>query len=111
MEGEVSFTPARFNVGEDDEEKTIVTSSGPYVVSFNFRRIKQGRFDDYQIKKYADTVVADNFKFGNDRKIIVTLPHDVLMVNKKSLANPTRESLGTPVKSLRSHNRIVDERY
>jgi len=30
-------------------------------------------------------VVADNFKFGADRNIIVALEHNVLMANKKDL--------------------------
>lgn len=75
MKQPVSFTPARFNTGVNEEEKTIVTSTGPYVITWNFRRVKNGHYD-YQIKQYADNVVADNFKFGQDRSIIVALPHD-----------------------------------
>ena len=30
----------------------------------NLRRVKQGHLYDYQIKKYEDTVVADNFRYG-----------------------------------------------
>ena len=59
----VSFTPARFNTGEGGEEKTIITSSGPFVVTWNFRRVKSGKLYDYNIKKYADNVVADNVSF------------------------------------------------
>jgi hypothetical protein len=51
----------------------------------NFKRVKQGRTDDYQIRKYQSNVVADNFKFGTDRNVIVALEHDVFMVNKKQL--------------------------
>lgn len=47
---EVSFTRARFNTGESDE-KYIVTSTGPYVVTWNFRRVKAGKLYDYVIKK------------------------------------------------------------
>lgn len=50
----------------------IVISSG------NFRRVKQGRMDDYKISSYNDTVVADNFKLGtNGSGIVVALPNDV----------------------------------
>lgn len=45
--------------------------------SGNFRRVKQGRMDDYQIKRYQDTVVADNFRHGADKNIVVALPDDV----------------------------------
>ncbi|CAJ0766924.1 20172_t:CDS:10 [Entrophospora sp. SA101] len=66
MEHEVDFTPARFNTGESDLEKAIVTSTGPFVITWNFRRVKQGKLDDYQIKRYTDNVVADNFRYGQD---------------------------------------------
>jgi len=34
----------------NETEKTIITSTGNYVVTWNLRRLKQGRIDDYQIK-------------------------------------------------------------
>jgi len=95
----VAFTPARFNTGPNETEKTIITSTGCYVVTWNLRRLKQGRVDDYQIKvslrgteicadkqQYDSRVVADNFKFGADKNIIVALEHNVVMANKKELA-------------------------
>ncbi|KAF9581509.1 hypothetical protein BGW38_001443 [Lunasporangiospora selenospora] len=86
MRHRVNFTPARFNTGIGEEEKTIVTSTGPYVITWNFRRVKLG-YKDYQIKQYDDNVVADNFKYGQDRSIIVALPHDVTSVQKKNMVN------------------------
>ncbi|WWC90654.1 uncharacterized protein L201_005590 [Kwoniella dendrophila CBS 6074] len=131
MEDPVSFTPARFNTGVNEAEKTIVTSTGKYVVICkfvlfrawltqigNFRRLKQGRIDDYQIKQYDSRVVADNFKFGADKNIIVALEHNVVMANKKELAKPTRSSLApraslsTPARKIRqSHSDIVNSPY
>ncbi|ORY35530.1 cytoplasm protein [Naematelia encephala] len=114
----VSFTPARFNTGMNEAEKTIVTSTGRYVITWNFRRLKQGRFDDYQIKQYDSKVVADNFKFGADKNIIVALEHNVLMAEKKDLTKPSRaslaprQSIATPAKKLRdSHSAIVHSPY
>lgn len=111
MQHDVSFTPARFNTGIDKEEKTIVTSSGPFVITWNFKRVKQGKLDDYQIKKYQSNVVADDFKFGTDRNLVVALEQDVFMVNKKQMLKPTRESLSTPIKQLRSQSNIVNSPY
>jgi hypothetical protein len=85
---QVSFTPARFNTGINELEKTIVTSTGPYVLTWNLRRVKLGKVDEYQIRRYDDNVVADNFRFGQDRNIIVTLPDDVQMTSKRALASP-----------------------
>jgi hypothetical protein len=56
MEGKVSFTPARFNVGESDEERSIVTSTGPYIITWNFRKVKQNKLLEYTMKKYGDIV-------------------------------------------------------
>ncbi|KAJ9108936.1 hypothetical protein QFC21_000258 [Naganishia friedmannii] len=111
MQTDVNFTPARFNTGIDKEEKTIVTSTGPFVITWNFKSVKRGKFDDYSIRKYQSNVVADDFKFGTDKNVIVALEQDVFMVNKKQLQKPTRESLSTPVKQLRSRSQIVNSPY
>ncbi|KAI8606138.1 VID27 cytoplasmic protein-domain-containing protein, partial [Dissophora ornata] len=86
MKLRVSFTPARFNMGMNEEEKTIVTSTGPYVITWNFRRVKLGH-TDYQIKEYADTVVTDNFRYGHDRSIIVALPHHVTCIQRNTMVD------------------------
>lgn len=88
MGGQVSFTPARFSTGQS-EERSIITSTGPYVITWNLRRVKQGHLGDYQIRRYEDKVVADNFRYGQDRSIVVTLPHHVTMISKRSLSTPT----------------------
>jgi hypothetical protein len=98
----VSFTPAKFNTGEG-EEKTIITSSGPYVITWNFRRVKAGKLYDYSIKMYSEDVVADNFKFGADKSIIVALASNVEMTNKSQLQTPT--------KLLKSRHDIVNSPY
>ncbi|KAJ3412789.1 hypothetical protein HDV05_000256 [Chytridiales sp. JEL 0842] len=105
MGGKVNFTPARFNTieGSNGEEKSIVTSTGPYVITWNFRRVKQGRLFDYTIKEYNDNIVADNFKFGQDRSIVVALPDDVQTVSKSKLQTPT--------KMLKSRSSIVNSPY
>ncbi|TPX32054.1 hypothetical protein SmJEL517_g04768 [Synchytrium microbalum] len=100
---EVSFTPARFNTGEDTQEKTIVTSSGPYVITWNLKRVLKGALNEYHIKKYDDTVISDQFRHGSDDSIIVTLPENVEMINKKKLS--------TPQKLLRSRRSIVNSPY
>ncbi|TPX54931.1 hypothetical protein PhCBS80983_g05678 [Powellomyces hirtus] len=85
--GTVNFTPARFSTG-DSEEQAIITSSGNNVIRWNFRRVKGGHYYDYTIKQYADTVVADNFKYGEDRAMIVALPSEVEMITKNKLSTP-----------------------
>ncbi|KAJ1647041.1 Vacuolar import and degradation protein 27, partial [Coemansia asiatica] len=96
MGGPASFTPAKFNQSPSGSasERTIVTSTGPFVVTWNLRRaLGSGRGDAYHIKQYSENVVADNFRFGQDRAIVVALLNDVKSVKRSQLARPTRESL------------------
>lgn len=112
MENSVSFTPARFNMGEGQEENAIVTSTGQFVVAWDFAKVKKGLLDKYEIKKYEDFVVQDNFKFGDDKEIIVALQNNVLAVNKKNLKRPTRASIASPQRNIRSsRSNIVNAPY
>ncbi|KAJ1895458.1 Vacuolar import and degradation protein 27, partial [Kickxella alabastrina] len=97
MDAPICFTPAKFNQTPNGtgSERTIVTSTGPFVITWNLHKAlkKGGSGDAYQIKQYKDTVVADNFRFGQDRSIVVALPDDVQTVRRSQMAKPTRESL------------------
>lgn len=109
MNERVSFTPAKFNTGPN-EETTIVTSTGPYVVSWSLKKIRLGKIHDYVIKKYDDVVVSDNFVYNNDNSIVVALPNDVTTLSKKQLASP-RDILTMPSRNLRSRSKIVNAPY
>ncbi|KAF9247278.1 VID27 cytoplasmic protein-domain-containing protein [Melanogaster broomeanus] len=110
MNHDISFSPARFNQGEGQEENAIVTSTGKYVIAWDFKKVKKGQLDKYEIKKYEDNVVQDNFKFGDDKEIIVALENNVLAINKKNLKRPTRTSLA-PMSSVQSRSHIVNSPY
>lgn len=96
----LSFTTAHFNtgVGEGIKETSIITATGPFIVTWNMRKVIAGRKDPYTIKRYAEEVKADNFQFGSDRNVIVALPNEVNMVEKQSFKKPTRESIATPMR-------------
>ncbi|EGR49169.1 uncharacterized protein TRIREDRAFT_121646 [Trichoderma reesei QM6a] len=98
----VSFTPAKFNTGEGAEETSIITASGPYIIEWNLKRIVRGQKTPYKIKRYEEKVMADDFKFGSDKNVIVALPNEVNMVAKQSLKMPTRESIMGDVRLLGS---------
>lgn len=108
MGNKISFTPARFNLVEGQDENAIVTSSGQFVIAWDLAKVKKGKVDQYEIKKYEDHVVQDNFKFGDDKEIIVALNNNVLAVNKKNLKRPTRQSLAP---GFQSHSSIVNSPY
>ncbi|CZR57594.1 related to C.cardunculus cypro4 protein [Phialocephala subalpina] len=94
----LSFTPARFNTGEGVNETSIITATGPFIVTWNLKKVLRGNKDPYTIKRYAEEVKADNFKYGSDKNVIVALPNEVNMVAKQSFKKPTRESIATPVR-------------
>ncbi|KAF2152671.1 VID27-domain-containing protein [Myriangium duriaei CBS 260.36] len=98
----LSFTPAKFNVGQGKEETTLVTATGPFVITWSLKKVLAGRRDPYSIKRYSDEIKADNFQFGSDKNIVVALPNEVGMVAKRSLQRPTRESImATPKRASR----------
>ncbi|KAF2445552.1 VID27-domain-containing protein [Karstenula rhodostoma CBS 690.94] len=116
----ISFTTARFNTGLDSEETTIITATGPFIITWSMKKVMANRRDPYNIKRYSEEVKADNFKFGSDKGIIVALPNEVDMVTKRALQRPTRESIamaskvGTPRKQRGSYlgrNEIVNSPY
>lgn len=89
----LSFTPARFNTGVDDKETSIITATGPFIVTWNMKKVLAGRKDPYTIKRYEEEVKADDFKYGTDKNVIVALPNEVNMVAKQTFKRPTRESI------------------
>ena len=114
----LSFTSAHFNTGEGSDETTIITSTGPFVVTWSMKKVLAGRRDPYSIKRYAEEVKADNFRFGSDKNIVVALPNEVDMVARRALQRPTRESImATPRRSkggrgsYLSRNEIVNSPY
>lgn len=115
----LSFTPARFNTGEGKEETTIISASGPFVITWSMAKVLKGQKDPYKIKRYSDEVKADNFRFGSDKNIVVALPNEVDMVTRRALQRPTRESIAattTPKRratrgSYLSRNEIVNSPY
>ncbi|CAK5275544.1 unnamed protein product [Mycena citricolor] len=111
MNHDISFSPARFNQSETDSENTIVTSTGQFVIAWDFSKVKKGLLDKYEIKKYEDMVIQDNFRFGDDKEIIVALKNNVVAVNKQHLKRPTRASLGVPRRVSQSHSAIVNAPY
>ncbi|KAF8461022.1 VID27 cytoplasmic protein-domain-containing protein [Kalaharituber pfeilii] len=107
----LSFTPAKFNTGLDAEETSIVTSTGPFMITWNLKKVLRGNKTPYTIKRYDEEVKADNFRFGSDKNVIVALPNEVNMISKQTFKKPTRESISTPMRQLRSRHSIVDSRY
>ncbi|KAK5942876.1 Vacuolar import and degradation protein 27 [Knufia obscura] len=97
----LAFTPAKFNADPDGQEKSIITSTGPFLITWSLKKVVQGQKDPYQIKRYSDNVIADNFEFGSDKNVILALPNEVDMVSRKAFKRPTRESIAGDAMSSR----------
>lgn len=91
--GPIVFTPAHFNIGPNSTEQMIVTSAGPYVITWSLKKALRRQKDPYLIKRYTSNVTADNFKFGTDKKVIVALEDDVNMVSRTTFKKPTTETM------------------
>ncbi|CAD6985334.1 unnamed protein product [Tilletia controversa] len=110
MDQEISFTPARFNsISENSDETSIVTSTGHYIISWDFNQVNSGTLGEYKIRKLAYRIVQDAFAHGSDSKIIVAMENDVKMAKKEALKRPTRQSLPLTPRRLRSSK--VEKRF
>lgn len=96
----LAFTSAKFNTGENMQETSIITSTGPFLVTWSLKKVLAGNKDPYQIKRYSAQVMADNFEFGSDKNVILALPNEVDMVSRKTFKKPTRESIAGPAARL-----------
>lgn len=93
----LQFTKAYFNTGIDSKETTIVTSTGPYIISWSLKKVLSNNSSKedqpYLIKRYDQNVIADNFKFGSNSDVIIALQDDVSMANKKNFRKANKSSL------------------
>ncbi len=69
----VVFTPAHFDHGKDVDEHWIVTSTGPYIVKWNFRKLKKaGIVNSYSIRRGHSTIVHNQFKYNGGQNLLVS---------------------------------------
>ena len=55
MDSFFSSNACRFNQGEGQVENAIITSTGQYVIAWDFEKVKKGKLDKYDIKKSVAT--------------------------------------------------------
>ncbi|KAA6403354.1 MAG: putative VID27 null [Streblomastix strix] len=80
--GIVSFTPAKFNYDPQTLERTIVTSTGPFIITWNFRSVKLGKVSEYRIKRLTDTVIDGHFAGqGNVQSVVVAMENTTAIEN------------------------------
>jgi len=106
------FTAAHFNTGEGQEE-FISTSTGPHIITWNFTKIKQGKLLHYKVKRCDSEVVADQFLYNHDNKMVVTLPGqttDRHELRARHVSNAAVLAHVCPL-SVALHSRLADNVY
>lgn len=78
----INFTPAKFNVSSNSDENAIITSTGKFVIIWNFGSVKAGNSNDYYIKDLNDNVIKNEFRFG-DESAVITHPKSVKIQNSR----------------------------
>ncbi|GAV53161.1 hypothetical protein ZYGR_0AI04430 [Zygosaccharomyces rouxii] len=89
----IKFSKAYFNTGINQEEQTIVTSSGPFAISWSLKKILKRQRKPYTMRRYDSNIIEDNFQFGTDRNVIVALKDNVSMSKTKSFKVPDKQVL------------------
>jgi hypothetical protein len=80
---EVRFTPAKFNVDALSTESSIVTSTGNFLVIWDFAKIKQGKLFEYKIKRMDELLIGGEFGYGRVTEIVATMPNKLTLQKRK----------------------------
>jgi hypothetical protein len=90
--GKVRFTPAKFNIGDSSRaEERIITSTGPFTVTWNFANVRKRVLTDYKVIHSASWFmdgdhVLEILALSLSRNLFVLLLHCCL--GSKSFRNP-----------------------
>jgi len=69
----INFTKAHFDIGKNIDEHWIVTSTGSFIIKWNFRHLKQtGIVNDYQIRQANHHIVHNEFRYNFDNDLLVS---------------------------------------
>jgi len=74
---EINFTPAKFNDAPSEHEKYIVSSTGNFLVTWSLKQVIRGNHLKYEIKSLEDKVISNEFRYGREDSLLVTLPNEV----------------------------------
>jgi len=80
---------ARLNM--DGVERSIVTGTGNFVITWNLGTNRM--LDQYQIKRYEQNVVADQFQYAQDRSVIVAMADDVRVAYRYQKGQTPRKTV------------------
>lgn len=81
------FTKAYFNTGINQKEDRILTSNGPFAISWSMKKVLAGDEKPYKLDWYDSTVIENNFEYNNKQNVIVALKNDVSLSKIKHFKN------------------------
>lgn len=88
----VKFSVAKFNeTSHGDLPTHIISSIGPFAVTWKFDKLLQNQKNCYKIKQYSDNVIMSDFSNSNNKKMVLTLPDDITMTSTTAFRNPNDE--------------------
>lgn len=86
------FTKATFNTGVDSKETDIITSVGPFAITWKLKNVLKGENSTYLIKEFDANIVTDIYKFGSNKEAIVVSENDADVFEKKKFTKLSRHS-------------------
>ncbi|KAM9906933.1 hypothetical protein OXX79_001255 [Metschnikowia pulcherrima] len=91
----IKFTRAVFNTSLTEEETSIVTSAGPYVISWSLKDVIKGTTKQprYKLLRYDEDVVVDNFSYHSQNDIFSALQNGVVSTERKDLKVANKSSI------------------
>lgn len=74
----INFTPAHFDQGKNIKEHWIISSTGPFIIKWNFNKLKKaGIINSYSIRRAKSKVVHNEFRFNHNDDLLVTETNSV----------------------------------
>ena len=89
----IKFTRAYFNTGVNKQEDSILTSTGPFAVTWSLKKILKNDPNPYIVHRFESDIVEDNFKFGTNQRVVVALKNDVSLSKIRSFKKPSKDVL------------------
>ncbi|ODQ45274.1 hypothetical protein PICMEDRAFT_17758 [Pichia membranifaciens NRRL Y-2026] len=89
---QTSFSIAAFNETSEGGSPTyIVSSIGPFAVTWNFLKVISNVRDCYKIRMYQENVVISEFVNHNNNHMVLALPDNVALASTSSFKRPSDE--------------------
>lgn len=96
------FTKAYFDTSITSKETAIVTSTGPYIISWSLKDIikKKDPTSCYSVERHQNTIIAENFKFESPNDVIVASEDNVSLSHRASFNKVAKSKLGKSYRKL-----------